>query len=156
MDFLQAWLASHQILLTLGVIAAALVLFVLEWLPIDITAIVVTLVLILLGLVSPEEGVAGFSNSATITVMAMFILSYGITRTGIIQVIRDILIKFGGESPRRQILLMGTIVGPMSAFINNTAIVAIFLPIVEEWAKQRKISVSKLLIPLSFVTVLGG
>ncbi|MEB3161175.1 MAG: SLC13 family permease, partial [Synechocystis sp.] len=102
------------------------------------------------------EGIAGFSNSATITIMAMFILSYGITRTGIIQVIRDTLIQFGGKGLRRQILLMGLIVGPLSAFIANTAIVAIFLPIVESWAKQRRVSVSKLLIPLSYATVLGG
>ncbi|MEB3161179.1 MAG: SLC13 family permease, partial [Synechocystis sp.] len=96
MAFLQTWLASHQILLTLLVIAFSLVLFVLEWLPIDTTAILITVVLMLLGLVTPEEGIAGFSNSATITIMAMFILSYGITRTGIIQVIRDTLIQFGG------------------------------------------------------------
>jgi di/tricarboxylate transporter len=86
----------------------------------------------------------------------MFILSYGITRTGIIQIIRDSLIKFGGDSLRRQLLLMGFIVGPSSAFLNNTAIVAIFLPIIEEWARQRQISVSKLLIPLSYATILGG
>ena len=156
MAFLQAWLASHQILLTLLVIALALVLFVLEWLPIDTTAILIAVVLMVLGLVTPEEGIAGFSNSATITIMAMFILSYGVTRTGIIQVIRDTLIQFGGKSLRRQIVLMGLVVGPMSAFIANTAIVAIFLPIVEAWAKQRKVSASKLLIPLSYATILGG
>jgi di/tricarboxylate transporter len=88
--------------------------------------------------------------------MAMFILSYGITRTGIIQIMRDFLVKWGGSNPSQQILVMGAIVGPITAFINNTAVVAIFLPIVEEWCKQRKISVSKLMIPLSYVTVLGG
>ncbi|MEY2985368.1 MAG: sulfur deprivation response regulator [Cyanobacteriota bacterium] len=156
MALVQTWLASHQILLTLIVVATALVLFVLEWLPIDTTAILITVVLMVLGLVTPEEGLAGFSNSATITIMAMFILSYGVTRTGIIQFIRDTLIRFGGKSLRRQIILMGMIVGPLSAFIANTAVVAIFLPIVESWAKQRKVSVSKLLIPLSYATVLGG
>jgi di/tricarboxylate transporter len=113
-------------------------------------------VLMVLGLVTPDEGIAGFGNSATITVMAMFILSYGITRTGIIQIMRDFLVKWGGSNPSQQILVMGAIVGPITAFINNTAVVAIFLPIVEEWCKQRKISVSKLMIPLSYVTVLGG
>ncbi|MEB3174056.1 MAG: SLC13 family permease, partial [Cyanobacteriota bacterium] len=116
----------------------------------------VTVVLIVLGLVTPEEGIAGFSNSATITVMAMFILSYGITRTGIIQIARDFMVKWGGNNTSQQIFLMGLVVGPISAFINNTAVVAIFLPIIEEWAKQRQISVSKLLIPLSYATVLGG
>jgi di/tricarboxylate transporter len=156
MDIVHQWLQEHQILLTLVVIIGALVMFVAEWLPIDTTAIAVMVVLMVLGLVTPDEGIAGFGNSATITVMAMFILSYGITRTGIIQIMRDLLVKWGGSNPSQQILVMGAIVGPITAFINNTAVVAIFLPIVEEWCKQRKISVSKLMIPLSYVTVLGG
>jgi di/tricarboxylate transporter len=156
MDIVHQWLQEHQILLTLVVIIGALVMFVAEWLPIDTTAIAVMVILMVLGLVTPDEGIAGFGNSATITVMAMFILSYGITRTGIIQIMRDFLVKWGGSNPSQQILVMGAIVGPITAFINNTAVVAIFLPIVEEWCKQRKISVSKLMIPLSYVTVLGG
>ena len=144
------------IFLTLGVVIAALVSFIAEWLPVDITALCVAVVLIVLGLVTPEEGVAGFSNSATITVMAMFILSAGITRTGVIQVFRDLLLRWGGKSITRQILVMGLLVGPISGFINNTAVVAIFLPIVEEWCHKRGISPSKLLMPLSYVTILGG
>jgi di/tricarboxylate transporter len=144
------------IFLTLGVVVAALVCFIAEWLPVDITAICVAVVLILLGLVTPDEGIAGFGNSATITVMAMFILSAGIARTGVVQVFRDLLLKWGGRSVNRQILVMGILVGPITAFINNTAVVAVFLPIVEEWCKKQGISPSKLLMPLSFVTVLGG
>ncbi|WP_013324283.1 SLC13 family permease [Gloeothece verrucosa] len=145
-----------KIVLTLAVLIIALIAFVAEWLPVDLTAMSVAVVLILLKLVSPEEGISGFGNSATITVMAMFILSAGITRTGIIQIVRDLLMKWGGKNSSQQILVMGMIVGPITAFINNTAVVAIFLPIVEEWCKQRKISVSKLLMPLSYVTVMGG
>jgi di/tricarboxylate transporter len=156
MEIIQQWLQNHQILLTITVIIGALVLFVVEWLPIDITAILVTVVLMILGLVSPEEGIAGFGNSATITVMAMFILSYGITRTGIIQIVRDWLVRLGGENSTQQIFVMGIIIGPITAFINNTAVVAVFLPIIEQWCQQRKISVSKMLIPLSYITVLGG
>ncbi len=144
------------IFLTLGVVVAALVCFIAEWLPVDITALCVAVVLIVLGLVTPEEGVAGFSNSATMTVMAMFILSAAITRTGVIQIFRDLLLRWGGKSITRQILVMGLLVGPISGFINNTAVVAIFLPIIEDWCKKRGISPSKLLMPLSFVTILGG
>lgn len=145
-----------KIILTLGVLVVALIAFVAEWLPVDITAIVVAIVLMLFGLVSPDEGIAGFGNSATITVMAMFILSAGITRTGAIQIVRDLLVKWGGNNPSQQIFVMGAIVGPITAFINNTAVVAIFMPIVEEWCRKQKISVSKLLMPLSYATVLGG
>ena len=144
------------IFLTLAVVVAALICFITELLPVDITALCVAVVLIVLGLVTPDEGIAGFGNSATITVMAMFILSAGISRTGVIQVFRDLLLKWGGKSITRQILVMGFLVGPISGFINNTAVVAIFLPIVEDWCKKRGISPSKLLMPLSFVTILGG
>jgi di/tricarboxylate transporter len=149
-------LGFSPILLTLTVIGVALVAFVAEWLPIDLTAITIALVLILLGLVTPEEGISGFGNSATITVLAMFILSAGIARTGAIQIARDLLMRWGGKDSARQILVMGSIVGPITAFINNTAVVAVFLPIIEDWCKKQGISPSKLLIPLSYATVMGG
>jgi di/tricarboxylate transporter len=145
-----------SIFLTLIILVFTLIAFITEWLPIDLTSLAVAVILMTLGLVSPEEGISGFGNSATITVMAMFILSAGITKTGILNLIRDLLIKWGGNHPSQQILTLGMIVGPISAFINNTAVVAIFLPIVEQWSKQTKISISKLLIPLSFSTILGG
>lgn len=144
------------IFLTITVLIIALIAFIAEWLPVDLTALSITVVLMLLGLVTPNEGISGFGNSATITVMAMFILSAGITKTGILNVVRDWLIKWGGKNPSRQIFTLGMVVGPISAFINNTAVVAIFLPIVEQWSKQTKTSVSKLLIPMSFMTILGG
>ncbi|MGF1494649.1 MAG: SLC13 family permease [Microcoleaceae cyanobacterium] len=144
------------ILMTLCVLALALTSFVLEWLPADLTAITVAVVLMLLKLVTPTEGISGFGNSATITVMAMFILSAGITRTGVIQFVRDWLLKWGGKHPSQQILVIGFLVGPISAFINNTAVIAIFLPIIEDWCKKQKVPPSKILIPLSYASILGG
>ncbi|XGB40613.1 MAG: SLC13 family permease [Cyanobacteria bacterium LVE1205-1] len=138
------------------VLILALIAFITEWLPVDLTAMGVAIALILLGLVTPDEGISGFGNSATITVLAMFILSAGIVRTGAVQTIRTILINWGGNSVTRQILTMGMMVGPITALINNTAVVGIFLPIVEDWCKKKNISPSKLMIPLSYSTVLGG
>ena len=145
-----------SIFLTLCVVVCALICFVTEWLPIDITAIAVMVALMTLGLVTPTEGLSGFSNSATITVMAMFILSAGVAKTGAIQGLSNLLIKWGGKHPQQQILVMGAILAPISAFINNTAVVAVFMPVVEQWCHQQKISVSKLFIPLSFISILGG
>ncbi len=144
------------IILTFSVLTLALIAFIFEWLPVDLTALIITIVLMLLGLVTPEEGIAGFGNTATITVMAMFILSAGVTRTGAIQVVRDLLMKWGGKTISQKIFLMGVIVGPISAFINNTAVVAIFIPIIEDWSHKQGVSVSKLLMPLSFASILGG
>lgn len=148
--------ANIEIFMTLGVTAVALVLFVVEWLPADITAFGVMVALMLLGLVTPQEGIAGFSNSATITVMAMFILSAGIARTGALQKASGWLTRWGGKTCRRQIFALGLIVGPISGVINNTAVVSVFLPIIEDFCQQHRLSPSKLLMPLSFATILGG
>lgn len=153
---LDSFFMTLSIALTLTILFIAFIAFITEWLPIDLTALTVAIALMVFGLVSPDEGISGFGNSATITVMAMFVLSAGITRTGVIQRVRDWLVRWGGNSPTQQILVMGLMVGPITGFINNTAVVAIFLPIIEEWCQQSKISVSKLLIPLSYVTILGG
>lgn len=144
------------ILLTLGVILLTLILFISEWLPVDITALTIMVLLIVLGLVTPEEGISGFSSSATITVMAMFILSAGIARTGAIQIVSELLVKWGGKTSSQQILALGVIAGPISGVINNTAVLAVFLPIVEDLCRQQRISPSKLLIPLSYASILGG
>ncbi|MEL6880961.1 MAG: SLC13 family permease, partial [Cyanobacteria bacterium J06607_10] len=145
-----------SIVVTLSVVAIALVLFILEKFPADITALGVMVALVLLKQVTPQEGIAGFSSPATITVMAMFILSAGVARTGILQQASDWLIRWGGKSLRRQIIALGLIVGPMSGLVNNTAVVSVFLPIVEDFCEQNRISPSKLLMPLSFATILGG
>ncbi len=141
---------------TFLVTGLTLLCFVFEWLPPDLTAICVMVALMLLGLVTPEEGLSGFSNSATITVMAMFILSSGIARTGAIQMASEFLLKWGGKRPAQHMLIMGAVIGPFTAIINNVAIVSVFLPVVEDWSHQRRIPVSKLMIPLSYITILGG
>ncbi|MGB3292383.1 MAG: SLC13 family permease [Phormidesmis sp.] len=145
-----------SIALTLGVTAIALILFTVERFPADITALGVMVALVLLKQVSPQEGIAGFSNPATITVMAMFILSAGVARTGVLQNASSWLIQWGGKRLSQQIMTLGIIVGPMSGLINNTAVVSVFLPIVEDFCQQHRISPSKLLMPLSFATILGG
>ncbi|MEM9087968.1 MAG: SLC13 family permease [Cyanobacteria bacterium P01_F01_bin.53] len=145
-----------SIAITLGITAVALVLFIVEIFPADITALGIMVSLVLLKQVSPQEGIEGFSNPATITVMAMFILSAGVARTGVLQNASTWLTRWGGKRLGQQIMTLGLIVGPMSALINNTAVVSVFLPIVEDFCRQHRMSPSKLLMPLSFATVLGG
>lgn len=145
-----------SIAITLSILIFALICFATEWFPVDFTALIVAILLMVFGIVTPEEGISGFSNPATITVMAMFILSAGIARTGAIQIMGDWLLKWGGKTTRQQTFVMGSLVGSITAFINNTAVVAVFLPIIEDWCKKQKIPVSKMLMPLSFATILGG
>jgi len=150
---------TPQMLVVFAVVLGALVLFVTEWLPIDVTAILVMVVLIVLGdwtQVSTQEGISGFSNKATVAVLAMLILSSGVSRTGLVQIIGRKMAAFAGTSKRRQLLATIGAGGPVSGFINNTPVVAILVPVVLDLAHKGKTSPSKLLIPLSFASMLGG
>jgi len=151
-----------QIFLVFLVILGALFLFVTEKLPVDLTAFLVMLVLMALGIVFPDEfpsvseGLSGFSSSATITVLAMFVLSSGVQKTGAVHKLGKFVFGFVGNSEVLQILAVGLLVAPISGFINNTAAVAIMLPMILDLSKRSGVSATKLLIPLSFFAMLGG
>ena len=147
-----------------GIIVAALVLFATEPVPIDITAIGVMVALMLLGTagpvdltgISPREGVSGFASGATITVLAMFVLSAGVQRTGVVQLLGAKIAALTGDSESRQLSATIGVVAPISGFINNTAAVAILLPMVTDIAHEGGTSPSKLLMPLSYASMFGG
>ncbi|UPM45361.1 SLC13 family permease [Halocatena salina] len=146
-------------LVVFAIILLTLVLFVTEWFPIDVTAILVMVLLMVLEpwtQISPQEGISGFANPATITVLAMLILSTGINRTGIVQLIGQRMAAFAGTDRRKQLAATIGITGPVSGAINNTPVVAILVPVINDLAHNGKTSPSKLLIPLSFASMLGG
>jgi di/tricarboxylate transporter len=144
-----------EIALVLGILVAAVALFISEKYPIDLVAFMVAGALLLFGLVTPQEGISGFSNQATVTVAAMFVLSAGLQKTGAVAAVGRLLVRLGKNHFLVLILIMG-MVGAISAFINNTAAVAVFLPLVLTVAAKRKIAASRLLIPLSYASQFGG
>lgn len=150
---------TPDMLVVFLIILGAIVLFVTEWLPIDVTAIAIMVTLIVLELwtqITPTEGISGFSSSATITVLAMLILSAGISQTRIVQIVGRKISAFAGESLNRQLLATIGVTGPTSGFINNTPVVAILVPVISDVAHKGKTSPSKLLIPLSYASQFGG
>jgi len=150
---------SVDMLVVFALVGLALVLFATEALPIDITAILVMVLLMVLEpwtQISAREGISGFSSPATITVLAMLILSTGISRTGVVQRLGNRLADFAGDDPFRQLAATVGVAGPVSGFINNTPVVAILVPVISDLAHEGKTSPSKLLIPLSFASMLGG
>jgi len=155
---------TPEMLVVFGIIVIALVLFVTELLPIDVTAILIMVLLMVLGTdgvvnlteISTAEGTSGFSNSATITVLAMLILSSGISQTGVVQIIGRKMSAFAGDDFDKQLLATIGVSGPISGFINNTPVVAILVPVISDIAHQGKTSPSKLLIPLSYASMFGG
>ncbi|PHI18215.1 SLC13 family permease [Lewinellaceae bacterium SD302] len=143
-------------LITLLVALVAIVLFVTEWLTVDLIAMLLLTALVVTGVISPTEGLAGFSNPATLTVAFMFVLSAALLKTGALQVLAKRMSGGFRERPRWATFQLMLLVALVSAFINNTPVVAVFIPIVAQIAATAKIKVTKLLIPLSFASILGG
>jgi len=140
----------------LGLMVVAVVLFVSDRLRSDMVAMIILGALLLSGIITPEEGFSGFGHPATVAVAAMFVLSAGLERTGAVAGVGELLAGLGRRSPKGALIGMMVAIGIISAFINNTAAVAILLPPVLTMARRIEISPSKLLIPLSFASLFGG
>ena len=145
-----------EIFLVLMLVAAAVALFASEKLPVDLVALLLMAVLLLSGLVSPEEGIAGFSNTATVTVAAMFVISAALFRTGAVETLGQLSARVFRYNLWAGLAVMMLTVGVLSAFINNTPVVAIFMPIVLTVSASIQVSPSKILMPLSFASMFGG
>ena len=147
---------TPQIVLTLTIIAVAIVLFATEKLRVDVIALLVLLTLILTGLVSPAEAFAGFSNPAVITVWAVYIVSGGLFKTGVADFMGQFILRLSGTSQPRLIAIIMLTCGVMSAFMNNVGATAMLLPAVVGISRRSNVPVSRLMIPLSFSSLLGG
>jgi di/tricarboxylate transporter len=143
-------------LLVLGILFVAVVLFVSEKLRVDVVAMIVLVALVVTGLVTVEEAFSGFASPAVITVWAVFIVSGGLTRSGVADVIARQVVRLAGPNQLRLTVLIMVTVGIMSAFMNNIGAVAILLPAVMSVARETDIPPSKLLIPLAWASLLGG
>ncbi len=141
-------------ILTLLVLLGGIVLFASERLPVDLVAMILLATVTILGLVTPAEALSGFSSQATITVAAMFVLSAGLTRTGALRVIGRMFtrIRYTWLFTLSVMVSLAT----MSAFVNNTAALAVFLPVVLSVAAAKGFSASKVLIPMSYAAQMGG
>ncbi|SEF62059.1 SLC13 family permease [Algoriphagus boritolerans] len=147
---------TQDIWIVYGIISLAVILFFTEKFTIDTVAIGVMVLFMLFGILDLDEGLAGFSNSATITVASMFVISQAIFRTGILNQFSNYLSNQAEKSESRLILSLMISAGLLSAVINDTAVVALLMPSVIHISKKNQISSSKLLMPLSFGALMGG
>ncbi|MEO7660675.1 MAG: SLC13 family permease [Pyrinomonadaceae bacterium] len=145
-----------NIIIVLAVLVLAVVLFVTEKLRVDLVALLVMALLLLSGIISPTQGLSGFSNTATITVGSMFVLSAGLFKTGAVSFLADFANQVFKRGFWFGIISVMILVGLLSAFINNTPVIAIFLPILLGVARDTGISASKILMPVSFASMFGG
>ena len=147
---------SAEIILVLAILAGVIILLVTEWMPLEVVALLVLGVLAVSGIVRPLEALAGFSNPAVVTIWAVFILSGGLTRTGIANILGRQLMKVAGRKPSLLVVTIMVIAGGLSAFMNNVAVAALMLPVVMDIARKTDCSPSALLMPLAYGSLLGG
>ena len=147
---------TTQIALSLGILGVAVILFISERLRVDLVALLVLVALTLTGLITSEEAFSGFSNPAVITVWAVFILSGGLTHTGIAKAVGRKVLQVAGNGEVGLIIVIMLTAAVMSAFMNNVGVVAMLLPVVVDISRRTHHPPSRLLMPLAFGSLLGG
>ncbi len=139
-----------------AVILVAMVLFVTEKVSIDVTSIFIAFTLMASGLVTVTQGLSGFSNQAALAILSLLILNTGLENTGVLRVVTSKLVQLTGKHAWSVLLVLLPFVAILSAFTNNTAVIAMFLPILLLIGDAKGISPSKLLMPMAFISILGG
>ena len=147
---------TFEILIVLALLGGAIFLFVTEWLRHDVIALLVMVLLGLTGILGADELLKGFSNRAVITIACMFVLSSALIRTGVVSILGAKLADYSRGHPRRFLALVLLLVCFLSAFINNTPVVIVFIPAVLTVCSRLHLSPSKFLMPISFASMLGG
>jgi di/tricarboxylate transporter len=147
---------TPDVVLVFSILAVSVLFLVTEWIPMEVTALLCLGAVALTGLVSPVEALSGFSNPAVVTVWAVFILSGGLTLTGVANVIGRFVLRLAGTSESRMIVVIMVTAGVMSAIMNNVAVAALMLPVVMDIARHTERPPSRLLMPLAYGSLLGG
>ncbi|MEZ4769519.1 MAG: SLC13 family permease [Caldilineales bacterium] len=147
---------TPEILATFAILLAAVVLFVTNWLRMDLVALLVLGALALTGLLTPAEALAGFANPAVVTVWAVFILGAGLAMTGVAAAVGAQIVRVAGSGERRLIVVIVLSAGILSGFMNSIGVVVLLLPVVMDIARQTRIAPSRLLLPLASGALLGG
>jgi di/tricarboxylate transporter len=147
---------TSDIALMLAILAISILLFITDWLRVDLVALLVLLALVLTGLITPEEAFSGFASPAVITVWAIFIVSGGLFYTGVANLLGDRLLQVAGTGVARLVGVVMAAVGLMSGVMNNVGATAVMMPAVVAMSRKARINASKLLMPLAFGSLLGG
>ena len=143
-------------LVLIAILIVSTILYVTQWISIELTSMLIIVALLATGVLPPGDALSGFSNSATITVAAMFVVSAGLVRTGALEVATDLIVKGSGGNPRRMLLIICIVVPLISAFMNNTPVVVMMVPVVLSLSRRFGVYPSKFLLPVAYLASLGG
>ncbi len=144
------------IIIVLGLLVVALILFATEKLPVDVVGLILVVALVLTGVLTAKQGVAGFGDDIIVTIAGLFVLTGGLIKTGLVDLIGRRLYRIAGDNEFGLTLLIMVVAGASAAVLKNTTTTAMFLPVVIGLAEKAKIPPSKLLMPLAFGAILGG
>ncbi len=147
---------TPEMILTILMLGFAVVLFVFEWVRVDVVGIIMTVLLPLIGLVTPKEAFVGFSSNAVISIIAVIIIGAGLDKTGVMNRVASPIIKLAGKSENRIMALICGTVGVISSMMQNIGAAALFLPATQRISKRLNIPVSRILMPMGFCAIIGG
>jgi di/tricarboxylate transporter len=143
-------------LILIVILIVSTTLYITQWVSIELTSILIVVALLLTGVLGPNDALSGFANGATITVAAMFVLSAGLVRTGALETATNLIVKGARGNPRRMLFIICLVVPITSAFMNNTPVVVMMIPVVLSLSRRFGVYPSKFLLPIAFLATLGG
>lgn len=153
---MEANALTTEMIMVMGMIGVAIFLFIVEWIRVDMVAILMTVALPILGLVSPSEAFIGFSSNAVISIIAVIIIGAGLDKTGLINRLVVPILKIAGSNASTVVLAMGGTVAGISSFMQNIGAAALFLPAIRRVSRAMSIPLSRMLMPIGFCAILGG
>jgi len=144
------------VILVMIVLVMAILMFIFEWVRVDVVGIIMMVILPLLHLVTPKEAISGLSSNAVVSIIAVIIIGAGLDKTGAMNVLARILLRFAGKSESRIMLLISGTVAFISSFMQNIGAAALFMPATKRICRQTNIPVSRILMPMGFLAIIGG
>ena len=147
---------NFDAIITVLVLFLSLILFIRNTIAPELTGLLCVGIFIATGVLTPEKALAGFGSPSLITLMGLFAVSSALFKSGALDRVRELISSENIKTPRKLILLITFLIAPISGIVPNTPVVASLLPLMEGWCERRNISPSKVLLPLSFATLLGG
>jgi len=145
-----------EMVLTMIVLVFAIILFIFEWVRVDVVGIIMMVLLPLIGLISPKEAFVGLSSNAVCSIIAVIIIGAGLDKTGVMNQVAGPIIRLAGKSEKRVITLISAAVGIISSMMQNIGAAALFLPAAQRIAKRMEMPVSRILMPMGFCAIIGG
>ncbi len=147
---------TPEIMIVMAVLVAAILLFIFEWVRVDVVGIIMMVVLPLLGLVTPKEAISGLSSNAVVSIIAVIIIGAGLDKTGAMNSLARVILRFAGKSETRIVTLIASTVAFISSFMQNIGAAALFMPAARRIGRQTGIPVSRILMPMGFCAIIGG